>query len=188
MNTIQAAHWLINHDDYLILTHRSPDGDTIGSAAGLCLALREQGKTAYVLENEDISDRFLPFFEGITMKDDGFVPKTIVAVDIAATSLIPDNAKDYEIDLTIDHHPSQEYFAKETLVEPDKAATGEIIYHIVDRWTAVSKEVALPLYLAVSTDTGCFVYGNTTGDTHRVAGVLMDTGLDIRTINHTHFR
>ena len=49
----QAAEFLKAHDNYLILTHKRPDGDTIGCAAGLCRALRKLGKTAYVLHNED---------------------------------------------------------------------------------------------------------------------------------------
>ena len=48
--------------------------------------------------------------------------------------------------------------------------------------------VALPLYVAVSTDTGCFVYSNVTANTHRVAAALMETGIDYRAANKRHFR
>ena len=55
-------------------------------------------------------------------------------------------------------------------------------------WTPVNQETAVPLYVAVSTDTGCFQYGNTTADTHRVAAALMDTGIDVFPLNKRHFR
>ena len=60
MNTIttaQAAEFLQAHDNYLILTHVRPDGDTIGCAAGLCRALRQAGKTAYILENPEVTEQ-----------------------------------------------------------------------------------------------------------------------------------
>ncbi len=53
---------------------------------------------------------------------------------------------------------------------------------------SVNPEIALPLYAAVATDTGCFVYSNTTANTHRVAAELMDTGIDYRAVNKIHFR
>ena len=52
----------------------------------------------------------------------------------------------------------------------------------------MTAEVALPLYVAVSTDTGCFVYANTTANTHRVAAALLETGIDYFSVNKRHFR
>ena len=71
---------------------------------------------------------------------------------------------------------------------PEKAACGEIIYEICRELGEITQEVALPLYAAVSTDTGCFLYANTTADTHRVAAALMDTGIDYTSVNKRHFR
>ena len=48
--------------------------------------------------------------------------------------------------------------------------------------------MAVPLFVAVSTDTGCFQYSNTTADTHRVAAALMETGMDVFSLNKRHFR
>ena len=73
-------------------------------------------------------------------------------------------------------------------MDPGRAACGELIYDIIRQWGPVSPAAALPLYLAVSTDTGCFVYSNTTPDTHRVAAALMDVGIDYRRVNKRHFR
>ncbi|MBR4099077.1 MAG: phosphoesterase RecJ domain-containing protein [Clostridium sp.] len=186
----QAAAWLLERDVFLLLTHVRPDGDTVGCAAGLCHALREQGKTAYVLQNPETTAIFTPYLEGL-LAPDGFEPETVVAVDLAAVGLFPENAKSWlerGIDLTVDHHPSQEFYAASTCLDETRAACGELVYDIIRQWGPVSQAAALPLYVAVSTDCGCFVYGNTTPGTHRVAAALMDTGIDVFPVNHKHFR
>lgn len=189
LNYEQTAAWLLKHDNFLILTHVRPDGDTVGCAAGLCRALREQGKTAHILPDPNTSGIFTPYLEGL-LAEDAFVPDTVVAVDIAARSMFHDAAKAYleRVDLTIDHHPSQEFYAKATCLDAQRAACGELMYDIVRQWTPVSKEVALPLYVAVSTDCGCFVYSNTCAACHRVAAALMETGIDFYPVNRRHFR
>ena len=65
MTDHQTAQRLLAMEDVLILTHRRPDGDTIGCACALCLALRQLGKTAWVLPNEDAHGLFTPYFEGV---------------------------------------------------------------------------------------------------------------------------
>ena len=189
MDCREAAAFLAARDNYLILTHKRPDGDTIGCAAGLCRALRRLGKTAYVLPSLDATTLLAGYLEGLTAPE-GFAPDTVVSTDVATEGLLPDNALPYKgrIDLAIDHHPSQEFFAKNTCLEADKAACGELIYRIITQWSPLDQETALPLYLAVSTDTGCFVYSNTTPHTHRVAAELMETGIDYAGVNKRHFR
>lgn len=192
MNTIttaQAADFLRNHDNYLILTHVRPDGDTIGCAAGLCRALRQAGKTAHVLENTGVTALFTPYLEGLTAPA-GYEPETVVSVDIASRSLFPDNAQIYldRVDLAVDHHPSQEFFAKETCLDSGKAACGQIIYDIVRQFASITPEIGQALYVAVSTDCGCFQYSNTDAAAHRVAAELMETGFDPYPVNRRHFR
>ena len=186
----ETASWLLTRNSFLILTHTRPDGDTIGCAAGLCHALREQGKTAYILKNPEATSLFTPYLDGL-VAEDTYIPQTVISVDIAATALFPESAKQYlpnGVHLAIDHHPSQEFFAQQTCLDVSCAACGELVYDIICQWEPVSATVALPLYVATSTDTGCFVYGNTTGNTHRVAGALLDKGIPFREINHLHFR
>lgn len=185
----QAAEFLAAHDRYLILTHVRPDGDTVGCAAALCRALRALGKTAHVLPNSEITPLFSPYLEGLLAPED-LLPDTVVSVDMAARSLFPDNALPYlpRVDLAIDHHPSQEFFARETCLDAGRAACGELMYDILRQLGPVTADIALPLYVAVSTDCGCFVYGNTSADTHRVAAALMDTGIDVFPLNKRHFR
>ena len=185
----QAAEFLAAHDRYLILTHVRPDGDTVGCAAALCRALRALGKTAHVLPNSEITPLFSPYLEGLLAPED-LLPDTVVSVDMAARSLFPDNALPSlpRVDLAIDHHPSQEFFARETCLDAGRAACGELMYDILRQLGPVTADIALPLYVAVSTDCGCFVYGNTSADTHRVAAALMDTGIPTAELNKRHFR
>lgn len=189
MTPIETAEFLRTHDNYLILTHTRPDGDTIGCSAGLCRALRQLGKVAYVLSNPEATTLFTPYLEGLTAPE-SFAPTTVVAVDIAARSMFPINGQEYldKVDLTIDHHPSQEFYAAQTCLDASAAACGEIIYDIVSQLGPVTAEIAAPLYVAVSTDCGCFVYGNTSPNTHRVAAALMERGIDTASLNKRHFR
>ena len=185
----ETAARLRQMDNVLLLTHVRPDGDTIGSAAALCQALRDMGKTAYLLYNPEITDTYAPYAEPYWASE-GFVPEHIVSADIAALNLLPDNAAAYasRIELAIDHHGSQEFFAAETCLDADAAACGEIIYRVIRELTAVTPAIALLLYVAISTDTGCFVYANTTADTHRIAAELLETGIDVGPVNKVLFR
>ena len=79
MTDHQTARRLAALDQVLILTHRRPDGDTIGCASALCLALRQLGKTAWVLPNEDAHGLFTPYLEGV-LAPAGFLPQHVVAV------------------------------------------------------------------------------------------------------------
>ena len=190
MTYTEAAAWLRARDRYLILTHKRPDGDTIGCAAALCRGLRGLGKIAHICPGTVETHLFTPYLEGL-LAPEGYEPETVVSVDIAARGLFTEAGKPWlerGIDLAIDHHPSQEFFAKETCLDAGRAACGEIIYDILKELGQVNEETAVPLYVAVSTDTGCFQYGNTTADTHRVAAALMDTGIDVFPLNKRHFR
>ena len=184
MTTAEAARLLLGWDRLLLLTHVRPDGDTVGSAAALCRALRDLGKTAYLLPNPELTATYAPYAAPYTAPE-GFVPDRVVSVDIAALSLLPENARPYEerIDLAIDHHPSQGFFARETCLEADSAACGEIVYDIITRLTPVTPDIALPLYVAVSTDTGCFKFSSTKASTHITAAKLMEAGAHVEELN-----
>ena len=189
MTVSEVAAYLRAHDKYLILTHRRPDGDTLGCAAALCAMLRQMGKTAGILYNRETTEHFEQYVEQYWVADD-FDYETVVSVDLAALSLFPDNAEMFKtrVDLAIDHHPSYEGFGKESCVHPECAACGEILCELAQELGQLTPEVALPLYVAVSTDTGCFVYSNVTANTHRVAAALMETGIDYKAANKLHFR
>ena len=185
----ETAALLRSFDNVLILTHVRPDGDTVGCAAALCAGLRALGKTAYLLPNPELTVTTAPYFRPYEAPAD-FLPDKVVSTDIATLGLLPENARRYagRIDLAIDHHPSFEHFGAANIVRPEAAACGELMYSILAHLGPITAEMALPLYVAVSTDTGCFAYGNTSANTHAVAAALMSTGIDYHTVNKVFFR
>ena len=189
LTVAETAALLRTFDNVLILTHVRPDGDTVGCAAALCAGLRALGKTAYLLPNPELTGTTAPYFAPYAAPE-GFVPEKVVSTDIATVGLFPANAKAYigSIDLAIDHHPSFESFGRENIVRPEAAACGELMYDILAELGPITAEIALPLYVAISTDTGCFAYNNTTPQTHAVAAALMSTGIDFKTVNKVFFR
>lgn len=185
----EAAAFLRSRDNFLLITHIRPDGDTLGCAAALCRVLRGLGKTAAILPNDRTSAGYAPYVAGLWASG-GYEPDTVVTVDLSAPSMFTDNAEPYRgrVDLAIDHHIDGGLFSPRRCVYPERAACGEIVYEIADALGQLTPEVALPLYVAIATDTGCFAFSNTTGDTHRVAAELIAEGIDYRSVNTRHFR
>ncbi len=189
-NLIQTAvSQLKAADDILIITHRRPDGDTAGCAGGLVQALRNIGKNAYVLKNSDATPRYGKLISNFYPNED-FKPQFIVSVDTGDTGLFTENAQIYadKVDLCIDHHRSNSLYAKTSVVFPEYAACGEIIYRVIEQLgTPITAEIAYPIYIAISTDTGCFRYSNTTAHTHEIAALCLKTGIDGGEINREIF-
>lgn len=170
-----------------ILTHASPDGDTLGCGYALCLALQSMGKNARVIV-EKMPQKFKFLTKGV--KEQDFQGEFVVSVDIAALSLLGSNAEKYAkvIDLCIDHHGSNSIEIKDKYVVADAAAACEIIYEIIiELGVKITKEIANCLYTGISTDTGCFRFSNTTAQTHRIAADLMEAGCDFEIINKNMF-
>ena len=189
MNICDVAARLRGMDRILILTHVRPDGDTVGCATALCQALRDMGKEAYLLYNPEITATYEPYARDYWAPK-GWEPRSVVSTDVAVPGLLTENAAPYieRIDLAIDHHPSHSYFAAESYVDASAAACGEILYAVICELTAITPAIALRLYVAISTDTGCFVYSNTTASTHRIAAELIAHDFGVAEVNKTLFR
>ena len=188
MKLTDCAAWLRERSGFLILSHHRPDGDALGTSAALCRGLRMLGKTAYILENPQVTDRYVPYLREYYSRP-GFTPEYIVTVDLADEGIIQTNAGEYvgKVDLAIDHHPSNTGYARETLLMGDRAACGEIVYLLLmELLGGVDKETATLLYIAVTTDTGCFRYKNTNPGTLRVGAALLEAGAPID-LNRTMF-
>lgn len=188
VNNQETAEFLRTHDHYLILNHRRPDGDAVGSAAALCRGLRAMGKEAWVWKNPQTSQRLSVYLTGLETEA---VPDqaTIVSVDMATENLLPMNGAEFigKTVLSIDHHMSNEGYAAMTNVQPACAACGELLLDILSQLGPVDQTMAEALYLAISTDTGCFQYSNVTGNTLRAAAALKDLGADTFPINKIMF-
>ena len=187
MNLFEVANFLKEHDNFEILTHAYPDGDTLGSGFALCLALQQMGKNARVITT-NVPSKFLYLLNGV--KHQSFEAETIVSTDVASDSLLGSNTETYvgKVDLCIDHHGSNNFTAKHKYVDSDAAANCEIIYKLlVELGVDFTEEIADCLYTGISTDTGCFRYTNTTSDTMRITASLMDLGCNSAYINKVMF-
>jgi phosphoesterase RecJ-like protein len=184
-----AAAILQSSEKTLILCHRYPDGDTLGSAAALCLGLRKTGKRARIKCSDKIGAKYDYIFKNI--RDDDFTPDLTVTVDIADKELLGEpllSAYGDKVGLCIDHHPSNTKYAPKYFVDPKAAATCEIIFRLLKLMgIEIDKPIASALYTGITTDTGCFKYINVTPDTYRIAADLVETGIDSPSINRIMF-
>ena len=187
MTIADVCSLLIANDNFEILTHSSPDGDTLGSGFALCLALQQAGKNARVITDK-MPEKWDYLKTGV--KESEFQAEYIVSVDVAAVSLLGDNEEKYrdKINLCIDHHISNSVQADNVFVDAESAATCEIIYSVIcEMGVKITKQITDCLYTGVSTDTGCFKFSNTTAKTHRIAAALIEAGCDFYRINKAMF-
>ena len=177
-------------DDILILCHKNPDGDTIGCAGALYLALKALGKNAAILCSDPIPKMYdymeLRWFDG------SFNPAFVVAVDVAGIQLFGErnNIQEYaeHVNLCIDHHGSNSGYAYETLVDAGAAAAAELLTTLIPEMGAkITPEIASCLYTGGATDTGCFRFSNTTAETHKAAAALIEAGADVERLNERLF-
>ena len=185
----ETARFLLEHDNFTILSHRRPDGDTIGSSAALCLGLRQLGKTAHVLYNAEVSSRFQWLHEGLT-KESAEEGDTVVSTDVASPGMLP---KAFEhllgnIAQRIDHHGSATSFTDVELVEAGSASCAELVWDVLEEMgVTMDRSIAEAVYVGVSTDTGCFRYANTTAHTFAVAAKCAAAGARVYELNQELF-
>lgn len=186
MKAEQCAKLLLRQDRILLVTHNNPDGDTAASASALCSALRRQGKTAFLYPNPQLGARLRAYAEQFFAPAD-FTPAYTVTVDVATEKMF---ARGFEgkVDLAIDHHPTNSHYAKAECIDDRRAACGEIVLQIIKAMGGVTKEEADMLYVALSTDCGCFQYANTDAHAFRSAAELLELGADNAGINQVFFR
>jgi len=185
----QTADFLKENDGFAILTHRRPDGDTLGSAAVLCRGLRKMGKTAHIIENPEITAKYTHLHKDLTKKnaENGDI---LIAVDTASAGMLPEAFASYaeNITLRIDHHGTATSFTQMEIVEPGAAACGELVCRILLLMgVSFDKPMANALYTAISTDTGCFRYANTTPEVLECAAFCAYNGADLFAINQALF-
>lgn len=178
------------HDCISILTHKSPDGDTLGAGFGLCAYLRAMGKKANVLNSDGFPERYSFMYEGYY--DMEFEEECVIAVDIADTSLLGASLLRYAepaaIDLCIDHHISNKYYARQSYVDGTASAACLILYRIFKHLgRPISDIIAKCLYTGIATDTGCFKYENTIPAAHIAAAELMQYNIDFANVNRKMF-
>ena len=185
----ETAQWLLSRNSFTLVTHRRPDGDTLGSAAALCRGLRSIGKSAFMLYNPEVTEKYAHLQEGLS-KMAAQPGDVIITVDVAAPELIPDAFSHLlgHIDLRIDHHRTEGSFSAFELVDPMAGACGQLIYDIMkEMGIHLDVPMANALYIAISTDTGCFRYANARSHTFEVAAACASVSQDLPELNQILF-
>lgn len=135
MTNHETVEFLRAHDNYLIINHCRPDGDAVGSAAALCMGLQGLGKEAVIWKNPQTTRRYFPFLEGLETEN---VPEyaTLVSVDLATEGLLPLNGGQFagKIELSIDHHISNEGYAKHTMWRPSAPPAASCCWRFSRSW------------------------------------------------------
>lgn len=170
-------------ENILIIPHYSADGDCLGSSYALKLMLEELGKKAdVILDERDCEHRILRILDGVSCKNDAFVPDLVIAVDCADKQRMGTRVKAFdacEKTINIDHHITNGKYALYNYVNPEAAATGEIIYELAQFMNIkLTTQIVNNLYIAIVSDTGGFAYSNTKPHTHSIAAQLLEYGIN----------
>ncbi len=186
----EAAAFLLENDGYLIYTHASPDGDTLGSATALALALRQIGKSAVAFCVDGVPKKlsFLPtgdvFLASEPSELSGYTP---ISVDVAGERVLG-NSVNKHFALSIDHHKINTVSCDKLLVMPELIACGEIIYLLISAIGAkMTKDIATAIYAAICSDSGGFKYPAVTSETYIIAAACIEAGADFTEINRRLF-
>ena len=191
---------LVRPANTLILFHRNPDADAVGSAFALKKVLTDLGSRVFCVCESEIPARLLFLTDGQEQESvlpqaipADFALERIVSVDTASPAQLGALYALYagKIDLMIDHHGMGEPYA-DHYIRPDAAATGEILFDIVKHLATagrvkITQSLCTAIYGAISADTGGFRFQNVTADTHLRAAELMASGIDCAEINHRLF-
>ena len=181
---LEIAEILRREQSFLILTHYRPDGDAIGSQLALTLLLRNLGKTVEAWNDDDVPAKFkfLPGAKLITRPPAN--PKAfdvVITIDSSNWQRVgtsADKIASRKHFINIDHHVSNDKFAEiNWIVTP---ASGQIAFDLIKRGHfTLTAEIAQCLFAAISTDTGSFMFGNTTAACLRAAAELVETGINV---------
>lgn len=193
MALAEASRFIRENDNFLLIAHVSPDGDTLGSCLALHAALLQLGKKAQIACEEPVPPllTFLDNSEAVVGVE-GIKPFDSVifvdCADISRTGTLQPIIEGASKSLCIDHHETNPCYAKENWIV-DCAATGEIIFELLNELNInITKEIATCLFAAISTDTGNFAYSNTTPTTFEITAKLLRCGFDLPEANRRLFR
>lgn len=193
-----AAH-LASKKKMVIIPHKNPDGDAMGSTLGLCLYFNNQGHQCTVIAPNAYPDflKWLPAETAVKQFDADPVScqkileeaELIFTLDFNALSragqmkdsLTAIRAKGEAKFVMIDHHEEPEDYADFILSVPTAASTCELVYHfiaLIKQLDKITPEIATCLYTGIMTDTGSFKFSSTSSNTHRIVAHLLDQGAD----------
>lgn len=191
---------LASSQKVVIVGHKNPDGDAVGSCLGLSFFLKSLGHDTIVIMPNDFPDflKWLPGVEEIIVherereKSTGLINIANLVFTLDFNSL--DRVGELQSVLEscsakfvmIDHHQQPADYAVATYSDVKMSSTSEMVFHFMDalgQTEKLSKEIAINLYTGIMTDTGSFRFSTTTPTTHRVAAKLIEAGAESAIIN-----
>lgn len=185
----EAINIIKESNNIFIASHVQPDGDNLGSSLALAMAIKKLNKNPKVIKVDSVplDFNFLPGINLIKKYDIDQSIDLLISLDSGDLNRLG-VGKQFALKankvINIDHHVSNDNFGDINIVSTSSAATGEIIYEIIkEMGVDIDKDIATCLYTAISTDTGSFMYSNTSHTTHSIAADLLRKGIDINNIN-----
>lgn len=183
-------------ENILLISHKSPDGDTLGSALGLYHSLTQLGKHPVVacVDTPAPVYAFMPGIEAMQLGIPHVDYDLIFILDAGATHLTGVHElypqlfdKSREV-INMDHHPTNDYYGRYNLVVPDAPSTTMVVYQmLVDLGLPIDRHSATCLLTGIYTDTGSFMHSNTNAEALRIAARLLAKGANLRGISKDIF-
>lgn len=193
----EAKKLLASAKKIIILSHRGPDGDTVGSNLALRLALKHQWNKEVIsacIDPPPTSCDFLPEVGEYVRDFDQTQADAIVTVDCGAHYMTkfhetkPDLFSGKPPVINMDHHASNDFFGKVNIVDSGAASATQIVYHFLKYCGfTIDRKIATCLLSGLYYDTGSFMHSNTTPAVLQVASDLMWKGADFKTIVRRQF-
>jgi phosphoesterase RecJ-like protein len=200
---MEAVAALLGGSDRLVLTGHAPlDGDGLGSALGLCRALRLAGRTAHVVSDAPVPStlRWLPGAAEVLVWTPGLYgthpgladAQALLCFDSGDTLRLGGPHRELPPSaavVNVDHHVTNTGYGHLNWVEPDAPSVGAMVFRLLRRaGLPVDADVALPLYLSLVEDTGRFSYSNTTPAALRAAAEMVEAGAQPETVTNHLYR
>ena len=182
---------ILNGQRFVLSSHQRPDGDAVGSAVGMALALTAMGKQAQVVMDA-VPPHFLqpfPAVDRIVVTRD-VVDRYDAALIMECSTLDRTGVAglDRSPVLNIDHHPGNTGYGAINWVDESAAACGELVFTLVEALGApLTRDVATHIYLALLTDTGSFHFSHITPRSFEIARRCVEAGADPQWIARTHY-
>ncbi len=179
----------------VIIPHRNPDGDAMGSTLGLCDFLKKLNHEAVVISPNEFPDflNWLPDSANVLVYEKDKINTTKILEEAKIIFTLDFNAlhRTGEMEevlsklqatfVMIDHHEKPDDYAKYTYSDTSFGSTCEMVYNFINNLgyvNLIDKNIATCIYTGILTDSGGFRYPKTTGKTHRIAADLIDLGAE----------
>lgn len=180
-----------NSNEIAVISHINPDGDSIGSIMGLGLALKQIHQNVKIFICDDIPKKY-QFIPGIDIVKQ-YKPEEPIdfdlcfVLDCAEKARLGNSEKILEKSkkvINVDHHVSNNFYGDINIVDTEASSTSEIVYSLIKEnlQLRIDASIATCLYIGIVTDTGRFIYDNTSAYTHKIVAELLDLGINLQEI------